>query len=503
MIFYRFLRVDYGQKLREFLLKNVKIDKIVDFGDTKVFADATNYPAIIIFEKKSVEDHEFTYIEVNPKANELNPQEVINLVKSYKPESKEYLSITRLNQNKLSTLSAWIPSQIFIDTKIRKIKNVRNLKDLTKEIMEGITFGGKGSDDIFVVDKKTIKNYRIESKIYKKVLKGRDIRKWRLQWDQRYVLYPYDANGKEINLEDYPNGNEYLKQFQDTLSTRILDGKNITKWGKQWFSFWRSRNPKVFNKQKILCPRISVDNNFSLDKDGEFYFTDSAVAILSKDLDLKYLLGVLNSKLIFYVIKNTSPFVQGRYYSFTRTYLEKLPIKIPTTVEEKEIANKIIIKVDKILQLGKSLRIDIYKMLDGEKTDKLSNLPKIIFSVRDKGVIKNINLDNYKLFINDEDYIEIKDKYLLKYVKIYLKYYLNDSKKIDDVKSFLINIPVPKSPETLNEIIDKGDIEHIKIDDHIEKLEQEINNLICELYGLNKKEIEIIESNFFFILNFA
>ena len=43
----RFLRADYGKKLREFLLENSKIEKIVDFGDTKVFADATNYPAII------------------------------------------------------------------------------------------------------------------------------------------------------------------------------------------------------------------------------------------------------------------------------------------------------------------------------------------------------------------------------------------------------------------------------------------------------------------------
>jgi hypothetical protein len=56
-------------------------------------------------------------------------------------------------------------------------------------------------------------------------------------------------------------------------------------------------------------------------------------------------------------------------------------------------------------------------------------------------------------------------------------------------------MPVPKSPEILNDIIDKGNIEHVKIDDHIEKLEQEINQLVYELYGLNKKEIEIIEQS--------
>jgi len=491
----RFLRVDYGKKLREYLLKNVKIEKIVDFGDTKVFADATNYPAIIIFEKQSVDDHEFVYIEVNPKANELHPEEVINLVKSYKPESKEYLTITRLNQNKLSTLGAWIPSQIFIDTKIRKIKNVMNLKDLTEEIMEGITFGGKGSDDIFVVDEKTIKNFRIESKIYKKVLKGRDIRKWKLQWDQRYVLYPYDSNGKEINLEEFPNGNEYLKQFRNALSTRVLDGKNITKWGKQWFSFWRLRTPKVFKKPKILSPRISTDNSFSLDEDGDFYFTDSAVAILSKDIDLKYLLGVLNSKLLFFVVKNTSPFVQGRYYSHTRTYLEKLPIKIPVTEEEKKIARKIINKVNEIIELNISITIDIEEMLKGVETKKLSNLPKVTFSINDDAKFEEVTAKENKLYINDIDFIEIKDKKTLDFVKVYPEYITDEFTNAKDVKSVIINIAVPKSKEVLKEIISKGSVDRSQIEEQTRKLEQEINDMVYKLYGLNEEEVSIIEES--------
>lgn len=491
----RFLRVDYGQKLREYLLKNVKIEKIIDFGDTKVFADATNYPAILIFEKEFVDDHEFTYIEVNPKANELLSEEVINLVKSYTPESKEYLSITHLNQKKLSTLSAWIPSQIFIDNKIRKIKNVRNLKDITEEIMEGITFGGKGSDDIFVIDEKTINNFRIESKIYKKVLKGRDIRKWKLQWDQRYVLYPYDSNGKEINLEEFPNGNEYLKQFRNALSSRVLDGKNITKWGKQWFSFWRLRNPKVFNKQKILSPRLSTDNRFSLDEDGDFYFTDSSVAILSKDIDLKYLLGVLNSKLLFFVVKNTSPFVQGRYYSYTRTYLEKLPIKIPVTEEEKKIARIIINKVNEIIKLNISIMIDIEKMVKGVETEKISNLPKVLFSIKDDAKFEKVTIDSNKLYINSNDFIEIKDKNTLDFVKMYLDYNYDNFAAARDVKSRIINLAVPKSDKILKEILSKGSVDLFNIQEKINGLEQEINELVYEIYGLENEEIKVIELN--------
>ncbi len=489
----RFLRVDYGKKIREYLLKNVKIEKIVDFGDTKVFADATNYPAIIIFEKEIVDDHEFSYIEVKPNANKLHPDEVINHVKSYTPESKDYLTITTLSQRKLSKLSAWIPSQIFIDTKIRKIKNVVNLKDISEEIMEGVTFGGKGSDNIYILDQKTIDKYRIESDIYKKVLKGRDIRKWSIEWDKRFLFYPYDPYGREINLNEYPNGNEYLKNYEQSLSTRTLDGKNITKWGKKWFSYWRLRNPKAFIKQKILSPRLAIKNSFSLDENGDFYFTDSAVAILSEGFDPRYLLGLLNSKLLFFVVKNTSPFVQGRYYSYTRTYLEKLPIKIPKTSEEKKIANEIINKVDKINKLNKSLSISINEIIKDIETIKLCNTPKVKFSIDDNTRFEDMKKDGSKIFIDKSNFLEINDKKTLDYVSIYLQKSREALSKIDNIKSEIINIPIPKSTEIMDDIIKKGILDQKEISTNVINFEKELDRLVYDIYGLTNKDISVIE----------
>lgn len=491
----RFLRVDYGKKLREYLLENVRIEKIVDFGDTKVFADATNYPAIIIFERKPVKDNELIYIEVNPKANELSAEEIINFVKSYSQKSKDYLSIIRINQQKLKNLNAWLPSQILIDSTVSRIKNIKYLKDVTEEIMEGITFGGEGSDNIFVLNKNTIKTFRIELKLYKKVLKGRDIRKWNLEWDDRFLFYPYDSNGKELNITEYPNGFEYIKQFQNPLSGRILDGRKITEWGKQWFSFWRIRKPEVFTKQKILSPRISINNSFALDDVGEFYLTDSAVAIIPKDVNIKYLLGVLNSNLLFFIIKNTSPFVQGRYYSYTRTYLEKLPIKLPETPEEKKIAEQIIKRVDEILELHKQGITDINSILEREETEKLCNLPKVAFSIKDDAKLEKIRLEDSRIYLNSADYVEIKDKKVFDFTAVYLNSINEKLSKSKDVKTIILNLSVPKSDEILKEIIEKGSIDTSESKERISKLEQEINDLVYEIYGITKEERKIIEQD--------
>ena len=491
----RFLRVDYGKKLREYLLDNVKIEKIVDFGDTKVFADATNYPAIIIFERKIVQDHEFPYIDVCPKANKLSADEVIDLVKSYSPKSEDYLTVVYINQQKLKALKAWTPAQIFINSVIKKIKNIETLSNVTEEIMEGVTFGGSGSDSIFIIDKNTIKNHRIESKMYKKVVKGRDIRKWKLEWDHRYLFYPYDSDDKEVKIEQYPNAFEYIKQFKDQLSDRVLDGKNITKWGKQWFSLWRIRNPAIFKKQKILSPRLSTENSFTLDGEGDFYLTDSAVAIIPKNIDIKYLLGILNSNFLFFIVKNTSPFVQGRYYSFTRTYLDDLPIKISTSSEEKKIADKIIKKVDEIIELHKMGILDIDVILEGKETEKICNLSKVTFSLRDETRFELVKVKDDQIYINSQDFVEVKDKKIREYMEIYFNCNSDKFSKSKDVKNMILNIPVPKSDEIIKEIIKKGSVNYPKVKEKIQRLEQEINDLVYELYGLNKKEIAIVEES--------
>lgn len=47
----RFLNVDYGEKLREHLPRALRVDLLIDFRDTRVFAGALNYPAILIAER--------------------------------------------------------------------------------------------------------------------------------------------------------------------------------------------------------------------------------------------------------------------------------------------------------------------------------------------------------------------------------------------------------------------------------------------------------------------
>ena len=171
-------------------------------------------------------------------------------------------------------------------------------------------------------------------------------------------------------------------------------------------------------------------------------------------------------------------------------YLEKLPIKLPETEDEKRIAEQIIKKVDEILELKMKLSVDIEELLKGEETEKLPYLASVSFSIRDDAKFERVEVKGDKIFISSEDYIEIKDKRTRDFVVVYLNSVAEKLSKSKDVKGLIYNVEVPKSVDVLNEIVRKDKTE---IEEEIRKLEDEINGLVFEIYGVTE-EREIVEA---------
>ncbi|MEA3458996.1 MAG: hypothetical protein U9R21_10020 [Candidatus Thermoplasmatota archaeon] len=87
-------------------------------------------------------------------------------------------------------------------------------------------------------------------------------------------------------------------------------------------------------------------------------------------------------------------------------------------------------------------------------------------------------------------------KYFAEEVLGYEPKYIKWEKKRADLTIVDENdFAVPKSDEVLKEIISKGSLDRSKIQEKIEKLERELNNIVYELYSLNRKEIDIIEES--------
>ena len=76
----RFITVNYGEKLREYLLNNSIIEEFVDFKDTGVFKDALNYSPIIILKKRANRDYFTRVCTFKKKDKDISKRESIYVV---------------------------------------------------------------------------------------------------------------------------------------------------------------------------------------------------------------------------------------------------------------------------------------------------------------------------------------------------------------------------------------------------------------------------------------
>jgi len=491
----KFIQSSYGIGIRKFILKNCRIDRIIDFGDSGVFKDVTNYPLIFIGQHDSLKDqNRFTFI----KALKSKEGIIDDIWKNFNKRDfkSEFIEVFEVEQSGLND-TPWIFSNLRVQkiaNKIAKVSNEFYIKNFARPHRCLYT----GLNEAFIVTQEEIRQERLEKELIKKVVGGRDIQRWKINWRNQYIIYPYkqmDGNLQPVNLREYPNIKRHLEQFKDKLMARWFI-KKVKKDEREqrWFEYADPRNIQQFENIKIITPDISTHNRFALDFDKVYSLNTSYVIDLDNfKHDPKYLLGLINSSLLEFFFKQLSPFISGGYHRYINQYLEQLPIKLPEKPEEKKVANQIIKKVDEILELHKSGIVDMDAALEGEETEKLCNLPKVAFSISDDAKFEKARPLGNKIYINSRDFIEIKDRRIRDFVEAYLDSNSSKLAKAKDVKNTILNVPVPKSDEALKEVIRKGGAGQSQTKGKIKKLEEEINVLVYRIYGITNEEKGIIE----------
>ncbi|NLH25213.1 MAG: hypothetical protein GX472_02385 [Methanomicrobiales archaeon] len=93
------------------------------------------------------------------------------------------------------------------------------------------------------------------------------------------------------------------------------------------------RQSDLIASPKILFPCIARESRFSLDSTGH-YCPDTCGIIHSSSL---YLLGLLNSRLIWFLIKETLPPLPGGYRNLCSPFFENIPIYVPDFENREEV----------------------------------------------------------------------------------------------------------------------------------------------------------------------
>ncbi len=526
------LEATYGDKLRQKILDNAVIEEIIDFGKLQIFRDSGNHTCIFVFNKNVEQKEKDRNMIKVVRVGEWNksPEELLTFIKTHLDQEYKDASvhIFNLSQNTLNS-QQWILATVEWQFLLNKIeKNSWKLDDLC-EIEQGPK---SGLNEVFAVTQRQIREYNLEPRLLRMLIKNSDIRRYYIDWKGKYLIYTTD----ETNIEEYPSTKEYLERFYGELIKRAEVKDNLY----PWYRLQRPRRQKLFDApEKIVVPYRAPENRFAYDNQQFFNDGGDIRVIVPKPqcpVNIKYIVGCLNSKLLNFFYRFIGR-PKGEVLEYFVEPLQKLPIhKIEfLNPAEKRKHNDLVELVDKMLSLNTQINkintnFDRYLIepIMGyinfkNYYDKLDVKDKDALDKTSTGVVKRVKVEEQDSWLMFKvDYFIKKDntknefndipilrcKFEDAYFRKFLLYVFRNHKKrwgSGNLLSIILNTTIPcfnKNPERNNQIIKKIMEEFLKAVEEKERLEREIdqtdnaiNSKVYELYGLTSEEIAIVENH--------
>lgn len=274
----------YFDSLKRAILKRAKILKIVNFGRNQIFEDPNVFNSIIVLQKESDDQKR--------DKNRVGFYEVPYNMSIGSTHLEEISTRTSIVQNKMVDLR-WEPKEKLSEKIYKKkdctVGDICHVKDVGFNYWS-IGRGKKRGDSI---GSRVLYDGEKKNKGDVPYLKGRDI--------ERYA---------------YSFGRHWLKQdYMDYL----IEGIDIFRFSAEYLK----TSPKLVYRQ--TADRIIA----AIDYDG--FYLDKTVHLIvpkqGKSVDLLYLMGILNSKLMLYYYRNKVN-EEGRTFAQVKTvYIKAIPYK--------------------------------------------------------------------------------------------------------------------------------------------------------------------------------
>ena len=296
-----FFKTGSGKPLREYLLRDATIEGVVDFGDLQVFEGVTTYPAILTLKRGAApKNHELRFWKVDALPD-------TNFLASWEAAQGPY------PQAALGT-GSWELENPALRALREKIRAGRKtLKEVYGSPLRGVVTGLNAA---FVIDTATRDRLCAQdprsAELLKPFLEGKDLKRWRAEPRGLWLIY---VPKNRIDIEDYPALHDWLLPFKEGLE------KRATK--QEWFELQQAQEAYAphFAAPKISYPHFNDTRNFSFEPLGAFS-NDKSYLIPSDD---KALLGLLNSRVLWFMLSSMSPPVRGGFHELRVQYVEKLP----------------------------------------------------------------------------------------------------------------------------------------------------------------------------------
>jgi type I restriction-modification system DNA methylase subunit len=331
----KFWQVQFGEPLRALLTEARHVAHVTNFRNNQAFASAFVNTAIHVFTKQP--NTRFSYIEIPPL------EKGGSLAAALATASESRIPASVLGRG------PWILKPAPVLELLRKLtKGHQTLETVTDRIFQGLK---TSADRVYVLDlvhagKSVIRarspeldeEVQLEADLCHPLIKGTEMRPYTPLPHKRVVLFPYGLNddgrvaliGEKKLKSEFPLAWKYLLANRTTLEKRE-DGRMR---GDKWYAYIYPKALDVMSMPKLITPDLAPRSSFLLDDRGAYFILGGAAGgygLLPKDgVDRLCLLGLLNSRLLSFVMTAGGQQMESGYYSFEARFIRGAPIELPT-----------------------------------------------------------------------------------------------------------------------------------------------------------------------------
>ena len=334
----KFFTTGYGRKVRE-QLSSQTINILLNFEQVEVFEDIL-VSSVIFNVSKCVPNNgnHFVYEKFYKlKCSEFKHLFVARQT-TYGTYPQDYLDENEWSFADINRLK--LKEKIEVgNTRIKDVEGVHVYRGVTTGYNPAFIISNEQRDKLISQD---IQN----AGIIKNMLQGRNIRKWYYNESNENLIFT--RRGTDIEL--YPSIKKHLWQFYDQLKPKKKsnDTEGRKPGNYKWFEILdNTAYYKHFEKAEKIIWGLTADKwAYTLDTE-QHYLPSNGYILTSEDLPIRFILGLLNSKVLHHYFSYIGVMTAGGAYTLKAATIEALPIP-KATIEQQQ---SIIEFVDKVLAI--------------------------------------------------------------------------------------------------------------------------------------------------------
>ncbi len=320
---HKFFNAKYGEPVREIIAQGSHLDTVIHFGDQQIFDGATTYTCLLFLDKAG--QKQFRFVQAHDLAGwRTGEEQTAGDVDAATVTGSEWNFVVGKGADLFQRLSE-MPvklgdvADIFVGTQT-SADNIFVLDDPIQD--QNLTTGYSSSLEEIVT---------VETEIMVPFLRGKDIRRYNPLNSSAALVCPYKITDDNSVLLDettlknsFPKAYAYLRKNKTALEAREKGRFQ----GPNWYAFGYPKSMTLFRRPKLIVPDYNNTASFTFDGEGHFYKTGYGILFKEHQREARlYILGLLNSPLLFGYLEQIGTHLRGGYVRFWTQFIEQLPIR--------------------------------------------------------------------------------------------------------------------------------------------------------------------------------